>query len=585
MGFRFAKAGAACALGLGLISLGACGSDVVEGTDSQGQNAGLKPHTDKVDILFVVDNTRAMADKQDVLAQTLADLVDGLANPPCVDASGGKTRVQRPTDSCPAGSHRAHTPTGDIHLGLISSSLGGHGSDSCPDVVSNDPVCAPASNTTNNDKAHLLDRTDQCGTTSAPTYQNKGFLVWDSNAPGGISDPAQLVATFGSMIRGVGQIGCGYPSQLESWYRFLADPAPYASVAWSPNNIVTPTGIDQDLLAQRAAFLRPDSMLVILMLSDEDDCSVREYGQFPYVLQEQDFTQPGAVRLPRPRQECATNPNDVCCKSCGQAPGNCPADPTCITADGQLARLSPGEDPLELRCFDQKRRFGIDFLYPKERYIQALTSPTVTDLTGELVPNPIFSGPGNARDPGMVVLAGIVGVPWQDIARNSADLTQGFKSSTELAQSNTWAAIVGDPSTSTPPTSPYMVQSLAPRPGVPANSPVNGGDWTAAGRKEPQYACIFPLPAPRDCSDPSTPGCDCEPSSGNPLCTTDASGKTLQVAAKVFPSTRQLSVLEGMGDQGVTTSICPAQLTDPQGADYAYRPAIEALLTKVGTRL
>ena len=35
------------------------------------------------------------------------------------------------------------------------------------------------------------------------------------------------------------------------------------------------TGIDSDLLAERAAFLRKDSLLAILMISDENDASLK----------------------------------------------------------------------------------------------------------------------------------------------------------------------------------------------------------------------------------------------------------------------------------------------------------------------
>jgi hypothetical protein len=49
------------------------------------------------------------------------------------------------------------------------------------------------------------------------------------------------------------------------------------------------------------------------------------------------------------------------------------------------------EDNINLRCWDQKRRFGIDFLYPIDRYTQAFTQATIVNRAGELVPNPLFS--------------------------------------------------------------------------------------------------------------------------------------------------------------------------------------------------
>ncbi|EYF06119.1 Hypothetical protein CAP_2309 [Chondromyces apiculatus DSM 436] len=40
---------------------------------------------DKIDILLAIDNSISMADKQDILALAVPDLVEGLVNPPCVD--------------------------------------------------------------------------------------------------------------------------------------------------------------------------------------------------------------------------------------------------------------------------------------------------------------------------------------------------------------------------------------------------------------------------------------------------------------------------------------------------------------------
>src|SRR5262249_41056480 len=154
------------------------------------------------------------------------------------------------------------------------------------------------------------------------------------------------------------------------------------------------------------------------------DCSIKEYGQYFLAAQLRDPSDPNKnFHLPKARSECALDPNDPCCKSCGQDPGSCPPDPGCGAGD-------PVDDNLNLRCWDQKRRFGIDFLYPVDRYTQALTSPTVATKTGELVQNPLFAG---IRDPGSVIVTGIVGVPWQDVAHDPKDLQSGLKRAQELA--------------------------------------------------------------------------------------------------------------------------------------------------------
>lgn len=544
-------------------------------------NPGPLSKADKVDLLLVVDNSRSMADKQEILARATADLVQSITNPPCIDANGqvGQTPAN-PLDPCPPGQARRHVPVKDMHVGVISTSIGGHGSDACPNVDTNSKECSPNPNTTNNDKAHLLSRTGVCGGQDVPTYQNGGYLAWDLNGsfmPPGSNDAAAFAKNIADMVLGVGQIGCGYESQHESWYRFLVDPEPYESIT-AVNNVAVPSGVDNVLLAQRAEFLRPDSMLVILQLSDENDCSINETGQFFLAAQ---LRNPGGgtpFRMPRARTECATNPNDPCCMSCGQDPGNCPVDPTCKDG-GNIAVLSELEDNINLRCFDQKRRFGIDFLYPVDRYVDGLTQTMIADRAGNMVPNPIFSdlnpsdGNSKLRDPGLVFMGTITGVPWQLIARDSADLKQGFKSSAEMTSDGTWNSLA---------THANMKESIDPRAGSDAN--YNGGDRPIVDRDDLQYACIFDLAVSRDCTNMDLSSCDCTaPNSSNPLC--DPNTTTLQIGAKAYPGLREIELVKSLGDQGVLTSICPAQITDAAQADYAYRPVVRALVERMATRL
>jgi len=581
-----------CVIALGL-SLEACiGTvDVGGGGNPPGPGPNALEKTDKIDLLLVVDNSRSMADKQEILARSMADLVQAASNPPCVDANGQVGQIPAgPQDACPPGQTRRHKPITDIHVGVISTSLGGRGSDSCAAMDINS--CAPNVNTTSDEKAHLLSRTDACNTSAPiPTYQSQGFLAWDLNgvlSPAGISDPVEMAQSMAAMVTGVGQIGCGYEAQLESWYRFLADPEPYQSIT-VVNGEAVPSGIDADLLTQRANFLRPDSMLVIFQLSDENDCSIAEVGQNFMALQLRNGNG-SPFHLPRPRSECAVNPDDPCCASCATDRPDCPADPTCIDpSSGGPAFLSDEEDSINLRCFDQKRRFGIDFLYPVDRYVQALTQPTIANRAGALVPNPIFAeytaddGQVRRRSSELVYYANIAGVPWQEIARSPMSLVPGFKTSAQLEQDGTWDALLGNGSNG--PTSPYVVESITPRAGIQAGNTYNGGERTIANFDELQYACIFALGAERDCSDPTLVGCDCtDPMNDSPLCAAnpnDSGQRTLQVAAKAYPSPRTMQVVKSLGEQGILTSICPSEVGDASRPDYAYRPVVQAVFERI----
>ncbi|WP_437954516.1 hypothetical protein WME76_23340 [Sorangium sp. So ce119] len=581
---------------------------------------------DKVDVLFVVDNSGSMADKQELLRLALGDFVSGITNPPCVEPDGSvRGRPGSGLSACPEGSARVHTPVYDMHIGVISSSLGGHGASACSRSIS----------PSNADMAHLLARSDPSVTTNdLPTYQDRGFLVWDakgSHDPVGDSDPITLTTKLDNLVRGVGEAGCGFEAPLESFYRFLVDPEPYQTMAIETETAV-PAGIDHTVLEQRKGFLRPDSLLLIVMLSDENDCSIKDGGRNYFVAETRNN-----FRMWRPRSECATNPNDPCCRSCSQDQSGCPADPTCTGPDGNAVRLTAEEDPVNLRCWDQKRRFGFDFLYPIERYTEALTSPTVPARNGDLVPNPIFSDLDpeddntRTRGPQHVVFTGIVGVPWQDLARRNAngvpDLlggldaegnpAGGLKDAGELGApvdggfSSTWEIVLGDPANHVAPADPFMIESRAPRAGV---NPITGDQlvhpdatgWNAINGREYtvspgstgdlQYACMFDLLNERSCEG-SSQSCDCRESvtgvNDSPLCKPEGTNDlgdpgdrdSIQQRAKAYPGLRELQLLRSLGEQGVAGSICPAQISETSSPDYGYRPVMTAVLDRLSSAL
>ncbi len=606
---RYTSFGLLSALFLPL--LGGCGPDteLIFGTSTSGGGGGgsASCKMPRVDLLIAVDNSRGMGHKQFFLSAAIPNLLQGLVNPPCVDSNGAAapTQPNSPDSACPDGFSRAFPPQTDIHIGVVSSSIGGHGADSCPDAEMF--ACNGTVNTSNNDRGRLLSRKDVCSGETIPTYANKSFLAWDpgqTQTPPGedtLDDGAGggLVSTIRDMIAGAGEIGCGYESQLESVYRFLADPEPYEKI-----NVVDlkaiPEGIDNVVLSQRANFLRPDSQLIVLMTSDENDCSTKEYGQFFLVNQLRTASQM-PFRMPRSRQECATNPNDPCCKSCGQSIGSCPVDPTCGDQSSP-ALYEEAEDKINLRCWDQKRRFGIDFLYPIDRYVQAFTQTTIANRAGELVRNPIFSDldPTDTiteiRNPSRVLVAGILGVPWQDIARDFKDAKKGFKNWKELdapvgGAASGWEVFAGDPVMYIGAKDPLMNESVAPRfgknpitgtmlasPQMLQGNPINGNEYTAVD--DLQYACIFNLPEPlqRDCMDGS---CECaEPKNDNPLCDVNpsGSGRTLLVRARALPGLRQLAVLNGLGSQAVVGSVCAAQTENRAETDFGYQPSVRGVI-------
>jgi len=580
---------------------------------------------DKIDLLLVIDNSRSMADKQEILNLAVPDLVNELVNPRCL-ADDGTPSAQQPTDplqDCPeAGTEREFDPILDIHIGIITSSIGSHGADAC------DTSAMSGLNFSVDDKAHLINRSGtDMGDPPVPTYDDLGFLVWDpdsespSHNPQGETDSTNLINNLTQMVAGAGEVGCGYEATLESWYRFLVEPAPYDSITVEDGSAVL-QGVDKVIVGdgpnnpgQRQLFMRPDSLLAIIMLTDENDCSIRDGGQFYFASQ---IFQPGTnqqYHLPKPRAACAADPNDPCCRSCGQSAGD-GCDTSQDDCSGSLSNL---EDNINLRCYNQKQRFGIDFMWPVDRYVAGLTQFQVTDRYGNVADNPLFTDldPSDdnsaVRDPGLVFIAGIVGVPWQDIARQREDGTPdllagldsdgemagGFQSGVELAANGTWDLILGDPScyATDPgclPKDPHMIESVDPRSGQnpvtgdtispptnPLGSNINGNEYSIDVRDDLQYACIFDLATPRDCATAPTGSCDCTADNDNPLCYSSGSFSQLQVRAKAYPGVRELQVLKNAGNQGIVGSICPAQQDNMGSADFGYRPAVKAIVDRL----
>ena len=563
----------------------------------------------KIDLLFMIDNSSSMADKQSILGEAVPELVKRLIEPKCVDKDTGETVGDAVDNQCKIGV-LDFDPIKDIHIGIISSSLGAHGA--------NNKICDDPSDDRgkdgrdlphNNDRGHLISRA--IDGSAVPTFKNKGFLLYHPTAPGGLRTASELEGPFRSMVTGVGQHGCGYEASLEAVYRFLIDPEPYNIITISHDigaiGSAVLSGIDQDLLAQRAEFLRPDSLVSIMIVTDENDCSIIDGGQGFYPLLNSDA---GGSILSRGTSVCATNPNDRCCFNCRVA--DPPVGCTAPKDDAECSKpaTTTNEDPPNLRCFNQKKKYGADFLHPVQRYIDGFRNAQIPNRNGQLVDNPLFANLScqagkvcpSLRDESLVFVGGITGVPWQLIAKNPSDLGAGYKTAEEIKNANLWFDLVGDPENAKgpiPPGNPHMVESVTPRAGLASPSsgattdPIHGHEWDPSHADQPnadlQYACTFKLNMPKPCA--SHDDCDCGGTQAqldgmkNPLCqnpTTNDFNPT-QLRAKAYPGTRVLQVLKGLDPkQAIVASICPANVDQPGEKNYGYTPAIQALISRFG---
>lgn len=526
------------------LALCACmSSPVISGEELTAKGGGLDlaiygTAFASFDVLLVVDDSLSMQDKRSILAHAVAPI---LFEP---RASGHEP------EGFPE-AFRSPLPPG-THIGVISTSLSAGGISQCAD---------------RNARAHLQPLPDDEG----------DFLITGLGQEE--ADGDRLRAILDSME----DSGCGYESPLEAAYRFLVDPAPPARTTVEEANgtfTTSSSGVDTLLLQQREAFLRPTSALAVLVLTDEDDCSVLDSGE--------GFRAGLDSEMPRASSECHTDSGSPCCRSCGDtAPTPEGCDDLTSDAECQLGPLSEEENDPNLRCFDAKRRFGVDFLFPIERYVQGFRDRQIEDREGRRVDNPLFAA---GRDPKRVFFGAIVGVPWQLLATEASIGDGGelqFLSAQELTETARWSTLVGARA------DPHLRPAIAPRAGLPSPAsarwmdPWNSHEYDNPFKADLQYSCVFPLHVPRTCEDDDL-GCDCAlrsrgdqlvpDSPNNPLCQAeDGTYGQVQYFAKAYPPPRILELMRELGDRAQLGSVCPKTLDPERAAQPAqgYRAALQ----------
>jgi hypothetical protein len=602
---------------------------------------------DKVDLLFMIDNSASMGDKQQILADAVPNLLVSLLKPKCASPATGIAAPGAPTADpsgnkgnnfgCPSGTEPEFRPVTDMHIGIISSSLGSYGGDVCGEGRQND-------------KAHLLNLVK--GGPPMPEAQPSNFLSWypqnEENTnkvrhpdppTKGFGDPVALGAAFQKLVIGVEQNGCGLESQMESWYRFLIQPDPWVKVTVDGNNqadLGGPNDVDVELLQQRADFLRPDSLVAIVLLTDEEDSGVDPLAvggqgwafhanQFPG---SPNFRPDGkTTTAPRGTSACDRDPGSPDCTSCGFAATCNPADAACqkIKNDPECQKnggyYGPTEDQLNSRFSQQlvKRNYGIDPQYPIARYTDGLSKTKVPDRSTEHAvkvrpdgkgrdiggyagvgkcTNPLFAsklprGQGEeicnltrgTRTPDLVFFAVVGGVP-----NNLLHFDPNDPEKSRITNDD-WNKILGrDPAHyNYEGLDPHMIESKGARAGLPPPSntrgdngqdPVHGREWETSGN-DLQYACTFEIPA-RTCTAAET-SCDCAGATNPPLC---GSTPGQQLKAKAYPTVREFMVVRALGDQGIIASLCPISLKVDKGdPTYGYNPAVKAIVDRLKNAL
>ncbi len=177
-----------------------------------------------VDILWVIDNSDSMREEQTNLTINFPTLIEALTQPPDLDRDGMPDWL----------------PVEDLRMGVVTTDLG-----TAPHSV---PGCSASG-----DGAALLSATRSidpscAGVTLAPS-------PWLEYHAG--DDRDQLARRFACMAR-VGTGGCGLEQQLEAARRAITE----ETAPGRPNE----------------GFLRSDSLLAIIFVTDEEDCSASNPG-------------------------------------------------------------------------------------------------------------------------------------------------------------------------------------------------------------------------------------------------------------------------------------------------------------------
>lgn len=206
---------------------------------------------DRVDLLFMVDDSASMTSKQESLKAQFPRMIQVLS-----------TGMRRANDPNP------FPPVADMHLAVVSSDLGVVGQ---PDIMGCDP---------NGGDDGRLQHTSSGDPGCQATYPD--FLSYNASR----DNPMQIGVDFGC-IASLGAMGCTFENQLEAplkalWPRVVQDKDgnvltqnPYTFLA-PPGGVATGRG-DTAPPEGSLGFLRTDpnapSVLGIILLTDEDDQS------------------------------------------------------------------------------------------------------------------------------------------------------------------------------------------------------------------------------------------------------------------------------------------------------------------------
>ena len=186
---------------------------------------------EEVDLLFMIDNSNSMDEEQASLAVEIPRLITVLAT----GVNGEDT----------------FPPVGDLRVGVISSDMGTGPAGACGSQFGDDGV--------------LLTTGDTATPGCVATYPTWLEFAAETDDPAAFATDVRCVATA------LGTNGCGFEQQLDAILKALTpSTSMYRFQGGTPGH---GDGVN-------AGFVRENSLLAIIALTDEDDCSAIDTGLF-----------------------------------------------------------------------------------------------------------------------------------------------------------------------------------------------------------------------------------------------------------------------------------------------------------------
>lgn len=198
-----------------------------------------------IDLVFLVDNSGSMKEEQAALAREFPELVRVLVSGD-LDGDGG----------------RDFTPVRSLRVAVISSDMGHGGFPFDPEAGTG--VADSHCNAEFGDDG-LFHESAECRAGSTT------YLEFTSD---GNESPEEFGRDFGCLAS-LGTSGCGFEMQLEAMLKALTPSDADVTFYGDTRGHGGPNGL-------HAGFVRDDSLLAIVLVTDEDDCATFDYSIFTH---------------------------------------------------------------------------------------------------------------------------------------------------------------------------------------------------------------------------------------------------------------------------------------------------------------